>query len=105
MHEPADQAPQASSSRQQSANSGKDPPALTTAQAGILKRTQESLIKMLAERKVDTNVYGGTGSQNGDGSRPLKENEQNVKNRAREARFNGHIQRCACFIWAVMSQR
>ncbi len=50
---------------------------------------------MLAEKKVDTNVYGGAGSQNGDAQRPLRENEQNVKNRAREARFNAHIQRCA----------
>ncbi|EIW57165.1 uncharacterized protein TRAVEDRAFT_149392 [Trametes versicolor FP-101664 SS1] len=91
MNELADQAPQASSSRRKSTNSGKDPPPLSSAQADILKRTEESLIRMLAERKVDTNVYGGAGSQSGDG-RPLKENEQNVKNRMREARFNGHIQ-------------
>ena len=72
--------------------------ALSAAQADILKRTQESIIKMLAEKKVDTNVYGGSGSQS-DSNRPLKENEQNVKNRARELRFNGHIQRCEpCFI-------
>ena len=50
-------------------------------------------MRMLAEKKVDTNVYGGAGSQNGDAQRPAKENEQNVKNRAREARFNAHIQR------------
>lgn len=93
MNELADQAPQASSSRRKSTNSGKDPPPLSSAQADILKRTEESLIRMLAERKVDTNVYGGAGSQSGDG-RPLKENEQNVKNRMREARFNGHIQQC-----------
>ncbi|RPD59709.1 hypothetical protein L227DRAFT_586562 [Lentinus tigrinus ALCF2SS1-6] len=93
MNEPADQAPQASSSRESSTNSGKDPPPLSSAQADILKRTEESLIRMLAEKKVDTNVYGGAGSQNGDAQRPLKENEQNVKNRAREARFNSHIQR------------
>ncbi len=48
---------------------------------------------MMAEKKVDTNVYGGAGSQNGDAQRPLKENEQNVKNRTREARFNAHIHR------------
>lgn len=48
---------------------------------------------MLAERKVGTNVYGGAVSQSGDG-RPLKENEQNVKNQMREARFNGHTQQC-----------
>lgn len=59
----------------------------------MLKRTEESLIRMLAERKVGTNVYGGAVSQSGDG-RPLKENEQNVKNRMREARFNGHTQQC-----------
>ena len=93
MTEPQDQTSQASSSRQKAANSGKDPPALNPTQADILKKTQESLIRMLAEKKVDTNVYGGSGSQS-DSSRPLKENEQNVRNRAREARFNGLIQRC-----------
>ncbi|KAI9000465.1 Mis12-Mtw1 protein family-domain-containing protein [Trametes punicea] len=94
MNEPADQTSQASSSRRKSTNSGKDPPSpppLSPAQAEILRRTQENLIRLLAERKVDTNVYGGAGSQSGDG-RPLRENEQNVKNRAREARFNAHIQ-------------
>ncbi|KAH9910123.1 Mis12-Mtw1 protein family-domain-containing protein [Epithele typhae] len=93
MHEPTDQTPQASSSRRTSTNSGKDPPPLSAAQSDTLKRTQESLIKMLAEKKVDTNVYGGAGSQTSDGTRALKENEQNVRNRARETRFNGHIQR------------
>ncbi|KAM5539274.1 hypothetical protein V8D89_007147 [Ganoderma adspersum] len=93
MNELADQAPQASSSKQASTNSGKDPPPLSTAQAEVLKRTEESLMRMLAEKKVDTNVYGGGGSQNGDAQHPLRENEQNIKNRAREARFNGHIQR------------
>ncbi|TBU55459.1 Mis12-Mtw1 protein family-domain-containing protein [Dichomitus squalens] len=93
MNELADQAPQASTSRRTSTNSGKDPPPLSTAQAGVLKRTQENLMRMLAEKKVDTNVYGGAGSQNGDAQRPLRENEQNIKNRAREARFNAHIQR------------
>ncbi|KAI0760969.1 Mis12-Mtw1 protein family-domain-containing protein [Trametes elegans] len=91
MNELADQALQASTARRKSTNSGKDPPPLSAAQADILKRAQESLIRMIAERKVDTNVYGGAGSQSGDGG-PLKENEQNVKNRAREARFNAHIQ-------------
>ncbi|KAI0649521.1 Mis12-Mtw1 protein family-domain-containing protein [Trametes meyenii] len=91
MNELADQTPQAGSSRRKSANSGKDPPPLSPTQAEILKRTEDSLIRMIAERKVDTNVYGGAGSQSGDG-RPLRENEQNVKNRAREARFNAHIQ-------------
>ncbi|PIL35324.1 hypothetical protein GSI_02049 [Ganoderma sinense ZZ0214-1] len=94
MNELADQAPQASSSKQASTNSGKDPPPpLSAAQADILKRAEESLMRMLAEKKVDTNVYGGGGSQNGDAQHPLRENEQNIKNRAREARFNGHIQR------------
>ncbi|OJT05504.1 hypothetical protein TRAPUB_3682 [Trametes pubescens] len=98
----ADQAPQVSSSRRKSTNSGKDPPPLSTTQTDILKRTEESLIHMLAERKADTNVYGGAGSQSGDG-RPLKENEQNVKNRMREARFNGHIQQKS--VHAAMEKR
>ena len=54
-------------------------------------------MRMLAEKKVDTSVYGGGGSQNGDAQHPLRENEQNIKNRIREARFNGHIQRCASY--------
>ncbi|KAI0749291.1 Mis12-Mtw1 protein family-domain-containing protein [Daedaleopsis nitida] len=93
MNDPADQTPQASTSRHNSTDSGKDPPPLSSSLAEILKRTEESVIRMLAEKKVDTNVYGGAGSSNGDAQGPLKENEQNVKNRAREARFNAHIQR------------
>ncbi|KAI0671351.1 Mis12-Mtw1 protein family-domain-containing protein [Trametes maxima] len=91
MNELSDQTTQSGSSGRKSANSGKDPPPLSPTQAEILKRAEDSLIRMIAERKVDTNVYGGAGSQSGDG-RPLRENEQNVKNRAREARFNAHIQ-------------
>lgn len=58
----------------------------------LLKRVQENVIKMLAEKQVDTNVYGAADA----GDRPKKENEQNVKNRAREIRFNAHNQRFVC---------
>ncbi|KAH9830289.1 Mis12-Mtw1 protein family-domain-containing protein [Rhodofomes roseus] len=83
--------PEASSSkRREPKDSGKDPPPLSVEGAQLLKRVQESVIKMLAEKLVDTNVYGATDAAD---SRPKKENEQNVKNRAREIRFNAHNQR------------
>lgn len=85
--------PQASSSkRREPKNSGKDPPPLSAEGAQLLKRVQENVIKMLAEKQIDTNVYGAADA----GDRPKKENEQNVKNRAREIRFNAHNQRCVC---------
>ena len=90
MTEPQDQTSQASSSRQKAANSGKDPPALNPTQTDILKKTQESLIRMLAEKKIDTNVFSPPEEV---APRSLKPNEQNIKNRAREEKFNAHIQK------------
>ncbi|KAI0925492.1 hypothetical protein AcV5_008214 [Taiwanofungus camphoratus] len=106
MNEPPEQAPQASSSkRRESKNSGKDPPPLSGGGMQVLKRVEERVIKLLAEKNIDTNVYR-SGGERADAEKPKKENEQNVKNRAREIRFNAHIQRSKVEedAWAEVSQ-
>ena len=92
MNELADQSTQgsSSSSRQSTKDSGKDPP-LSQEDVRLLKDIGEELVRMLAQRKIDTNVYNQPGKN--DERRQLKENEQNVRNRAREVKFNAHIQR------------
>ena len=57
----------------------------------LLRGVGEDLVRMLAERKIDTNVYSEAGEE--DEPRQLKPNEQNVRNREREVKFNAHIQR------------
>ncbi|CCM06771.1 uncharacterized protein FIBRA_09069 [Fibroporia radiculosa] len=85
------QSQQASSSRKREPQqSGKDPP-LSSEGLQVLKRTQERVIKMLAEKQIDTNIYVIDDEPDVVGSK--RENEQNVKNRAREIKFNAHIQR------------
>ena len=83
-----------SSSRRSMASAGKDPP-LSQEDLQILKSVQEEVIKMLAEKKIDTNVSGKSGSV--PPPERTRENEQNVRNRARETKFNEHIQRCVIF--------
>lgn len=77
-------------SQRNSKNAGKDPPGLSEEDMRLLKGVEEDLVRMLAERKVDTNVYSHPGDD--EAPRQLKENEQNVRNRAREVKFNAHIQ-------------
>lgn len=91
MNTPTDSAQGSSSKRRESKKSGKDPPPLSDEATALLKRVQEGVIRMLADKKIDTNVYSAEDDR--EPSRPKKENEQNVKNRAREIRFNAHIQR------------
>ena len=82
------------SSNGKSTHPGKDPPPpLSEESVKILKRIEESVIKMLADRKIDTNVSRTDGEPRNDPKRPMKENEQNVRNRERERKFNTHIQR------------
>ncbi len=69
---------------------GKDPP-LPAEDLQLVKGIGEDLIRMLAEKKIDTNVYSQ--SEDSDAPRQLKENEQNVRNRLREVKFNAHIQK------------
>jgi len=72
-----------------SSKSGKDPP-LPEKYVQVLKEVEEEVIKMLAEKKIDTNVYSPAGTA----PQVVKENEQNVKNRAREVKFKADIARC-----------
>ena len=72
-------------------DAGKDPPPLSSADMLLLKGVEENVVRMLAEKRVDTNVYSPP--DDGETSMILKENEGNVRNRAREARFNAHIQK------------
>ena len=81
----------AASSKRTSKDSGKDPPPLSAADALLLKGVGESVVRMLTERKIDTNVYSSPGDE--ETPQVLKVNEQNVRNRAREVLFNGHIQK------------
>lgn len=81
-----------SSSRRSAKDPGKDPP-LPQEDVILLKGVAEELVRMLAEKKIDTNVYSQP--EDDDTPRHLKENEQNVRNRAREVKFNAHIQRSA----------
>ncbi|EKM58573.1 uncharacterized protein PHACADRAFT_171852 [Phanerochaete carnosa HHB-10118-sp] len=91
MNELAEQITQtSSSSRQNTKDSGKDPPPLSE-DLQLLKGVGEDMVRMLAERKIDTNVYNQPGE---DGEpKQLKPNEQNGRNKEREVRFNAHIQR------------
>ena len=80
-----------SSSNAKGKDSGKDPPPLSSADMMLLKGVEESVLRMLAERKIDTNVYSPP--DDAETSRQLKENEENIRNRAREQKFNAHIQK------------
>jgi kinetochore protein Mis13/DSN1 len=82
-----------SQSKASSSGSGKDPPPLDERRKQILKTVQDDFIRMLAEKKIDTPVYGhGLDGQAG-GEQKLKPNEQNVKNKEREIKFREHIER------------
>jgi hypothetical protein len=48
---------------------------------------------MLAEGKIDLNVYSSGGKNGGAAKGKMKENEQNVKNREREVVFGRMIDR------------
>lgn len=92
VNELAEQIAQMSfSSRQNSKDPGKDPPSLSEDDMQLLRGVGEDVVRMLAERKIDTNVYNQPGK---DGEpKQLRPNGQNVRNREREVRFNAHIQR------------
>ncbi|KAG2060752.1 hypothetical protein BDR06DRAFT_1048284 [Suillus hirtellus] len=84
-----------SKSKSSSSGGGKDPPPLDEHRKQILKTVQDDFIRMLAEKKIDTPVYGhGLDGQVG-GEQNLKPNEQNVKNREREIKFREHIERAS----------
>lgn len=76
-------------SKRNSNDSGKDPP-LSEEGMQLLKSVEEEVVRMLAEKRIDTNVFSPPEDEV---SGQLKENEQNVRNRAREIKFNTHIQK------------
>jgi kinetochore protein Mis13/DSN1 len=82
-----------SKSKPSSSGSGKDPPPLDERRKQIMKTVQDDFIRMLAERKIDTSVYGHGSDGNVGDERHLKPNEQNVKNKEREIKFREHIER------------
>ncbi|KAL5525497.1 hypothetical protein ACEPAG_6833 [Sanghuangporus baumii] len=65
-------------------------PPLPPRGAELLKEIEDDIIRQLAEKKIDTSAYSGPSGLNG--SWKLKENEQNVKNRAREKLFTEQIE-------------
>ncbi|KAL5504421.1 hypothetical protein ACEPAH_8496 [Sanghuangporus vaninii] len=65
-------------------------PPLPPGGAELLKEIEDDIIRQLAEKKIDTSAYSGPSGLNG--SWKLKENEQNVKNRAREKLFTEQIE-------------
>lgn len=66
------------------------PPAISAENVQLLKGVEEDIIKLLAESQIDTNVFSAP--EDSETPMQLKENEQNVAARAREVRFNAHIQ-------------
>ena len=86
------------------ATSKKNPlPPLNDEETGVFKAVKDDVIKLLAEGRVDTNVYSLSGSEgwgsNGKGPRWAKENEQNRMNREREVRFGKDMER-RVFFWS-----
>jgi kinetochore protein Mis13/DSN1 len=72
-------------------------PPLSAEDTVLLKKAQEDVIRMLAERKIDLSLYASeaSGSGGGDGMQEtLKDNDQNVTNRHWEVTYGDHIQRC-----------
>jgi kinetochore protein Mis13/DSN1 len=60
----------------------------------LLKKEQEAVIRMLAERKIDLSLYTPEASGSGSGiQETLKENDQNVTNRNWEITYGNDIQR------------
>jgi kinetochore protein Mis13/DSN1 len=80
-------------SKRKGKRTGKDrPPSLpplSEKAAQVLKSVQEDVIRMLAERKIDTNVFAGPDEP----PQKKKENAQNVRNRECQARFTQEIER------------
>ncbi|KAH8074803.1 Mis12-Mtw1 protein family-domain-containing protein [Cristinia sonorae] len=81
---------QTSSSRQSGRSAGKDPPPLSKDDLQLLKAVQEDVTLLLAEKKIDTNVFSPAGAFKE--PQVLQENKQNVMNKEREKRFNEKIQ-------------
>lgn len=57
----------------------------------LLREVEAELIRQIAEKRIDTSGYGGP-SEGSSSAWALKENEQNVRNRAREKLFSEQIE-------------
>ncbi|KAL5476599.1 hypothetical protein ACEPAI_3279 [Sanghuangporus weigelae] len=79
-------------------------PPLPPGGAELLKEIEDDIIRQLAEKKIDTSAYSGPSGLNG--SWKVKENEQNVKNRAREKLFTEQIEerKKEDLAWAEVAQ-
>ena len=78
-----------------SAKDAKEPPpdtapVLSEKAKRVLRGVEDDVIRMLAERKIDTGVFGGPG---GSKETIFKENAQNVRNRQCHIRFTAQIER------------
>lgn len=82
---------QSSSSRRSKRSTGKDPPPISSEDAKLLKGVQEDVIRLLAEKKIDTNVFSPPGALKA--PQVLLENERNVMNRKNEKILSEKIQR------------
>lgn len=67
-------------------------PPLPAGGAELLKEIEEDILRQLAEKRIDTSAFSEPAEASG--SWNLKENEQNVKNRAREKLFTEQIEEC-----------
>ncbi|KAF8702226.1 hypothetical protein AX14_014458 [Amanita brunnescens Koide BX004] len=70
-----------------------DLPPLSARAQEFLKNTQEDVIRMLAERRIDLSLFSGDDPLPSRGEVPLKPNEQNVTNRILEVRYAQQIKR------------
>lgn len=65
-------------------------PPLPPGGAELLREVEEDILRQLAEKRIDTSAYSEPSESGSTWS--LKENEQNVKNRAREKLFTEQIE-------------
>lgn len=91
MSKASEPMPEASSSKRKSKNSDKIP-RLSAEGVQLLKAAQEDVMKMLADKKIDTGVFS-RGVLDGLEEKKIQENEQNVKNRQWEVTYSAHIKR------------
>ena len=81
------------SSKRRSKNPGKEPP-LSEKALELLKVVEEDVVRLLAERKIDTSIFSGSFGSN----EKKKENAQNVRNRQCQIEYTAQIERPVLFI-------
>src|ERR1700722_20429581 len=88
-----------SSSKRKTKSAGKDPP-LSEKAVEVLKIVQEDVIRLLAERKIDTSVFSASYDSNDD---KIKENAQNVRNRQCQITYTAQIERFVFMFFGTRS--